>query len=66
MKGNRKFLIPGPVHRKDFEVHWHNVELDCIAAAKTTGRELKEKFKGRKMYNLSEEQQDGLRVEREV
>ena len=28
---------------------------------RSTGRELKEKFKGRKMYNISEEQQDGLR-----
>ena len=28
LKGNRKFFIPGPVFKKDFEVRWHNVELD--------------------------------------
>ena len=52
MKGNRKFLIPGPVHRKDFEVHWHNVELDCIAAAKRVDVMLKNTYGDKRFLNL--------------
>ena len=60
MKRNRRHIIPDPIKNGNFEAKLRNVELRCEEVAKTVRKELCGKFKGKKMYNISESQQDGI------
>ena len=34
LKGNRRFIIPGPIKKWCFELKWRNVEYECVETAK--------------------------------
>ena len=60
LKGNRRYIIPDPIKKGSFEAKWRNVEVRCEEVAKTVRKELCGKFRGKRMYNISESQQDGI------
>ena len=59
MKGNRRYIIPDPFKNGNFEAKWRNVEVRCEEVAKTVRKEICGKFRGKKMYNISESQRGG-------
>ena len=68
LKGNRRFIIPGPVKNGCFELKWRNVEVECVEATKRVKGVLDKKYKDRQFYNISTQEENGLNklVERMV
>ena len=50
-----------PVNRKDFEVRWRNMEIDCMNVTEDVKRQLADNHRGSSIYNMSETQQEGLK-----
>ena len=60
MKVNRRYIIPDLIKRGNFEAKWRNVEVRCEEVAKTVRKEICGKFRGKKMYDILQSQQDGI------
>ena len=60
LKGNRRYIIPGPVKNGSFEFEWRCVEVDCIKAAQKVKTSLDREFHGRKFFNISRDEEKGL------
>ena len=60
MKWKRKLFMPQPINRRDFEVLWRNLEIDCLQVAKEVDKNMKIKYQGQRFFNLDERQERGI------
>ena len=60
MKNKRRLITPGPVFKDNFELKWRCVEDQCVEAAKSINKSLKQQNPDRKFYNVSLEEEKGL------
>ena len=60
MKGNRRYIMPYPINKRDFEVIWEAARLECTDVARNVRRSLASKFCGKKFFNVSVAQQRGI------
>ena len=60
MKGNKRFFMPQPVKKKDFEIKWRSLKLECMEVTRNVKRSLQNKYHGKKFYNITDEQQKGM------
>ena len=61
MKYNRRYHIPKPIRNGCFEVNYKRFEIAALGAAKEVKNKLENKFGGSKMYNLGQDEQEGLK-----